>query len=146
MNDIHPNPHSKTLPAVHATEQSRSRWISTLLWSTCLSNVVLTVPLLWKAYQFSSHLPGTQQDADFWFLVQSCASQLIGLILSGMGLWRQAPTMVWSWLPPTIAAGISNVIAIPLYLVIATEWSSFAVVVAGSIQTFLVLQLAIVGD
>ena len=117
-----------------------------ILWATFTSNVCLTIPFLWKAYQFSSHTPGTRQDADFWFLIQSCASQLIGLFISAMGMWRQSSMSSWLWLPPTILAAISNVLAVPLYLFEPTEWSLFCVVVAGAIQSFMVLQLAIAGS
>lgn len=120
--------------------------INTILWATFLSNIVLTIPFLWKAYEFSSHAPGTRSEADFWFLVQGCASQLVGLLISALGLYRKPSVSMWMWLPPILLATSCNIVAIPLYLKAPTEWSSFCVVVAGAIQSFMVLQLAIAGE
>ncbi|KAF8851270.1 hypothetical protein BDZ45DRAFT_767228, partial [Acephala macrosclerotiorum] len=120
--------------------------INTILWATFISNIVLTIPFLWKAYEFSSHSPGTQYDADFWFLVQSCASQLVGLLISALGLYRKSSVSMWMWVLPIVFAAICNIVAMPLYLKVPTEWSSYCVVVAGAIQSFMVLQLAIAGE
>ena len=104
------------------------------------------IPFLWKAYQFLPHKSGTSSDADFWFLVQICVSQFVGLILSAGGLWRQSPGSIQYWLPPTLLAVVCIVLAVPLYLFTPTEWSNFAVIVAGAIQSVLILQLAIAED
>lgn len=124
----------------------RIQSINTILWATFISNIVLTIPFLWKAYEFSSHSPGTQYDADFWFLVQSCASQLVGLLISALGLYRKSSVSMWMWVLPIVFAAICNIVAMPLYLKVPTEWSSYCVVVAGAIQSFMVLQLAIAGE
>ncbi|KAL8660014.1 MAG: hypothetical protein Q9202_006840 [Teloschistes flavicans] len=121
----------------------RLKWLNTVLWATFASNVCLTIPFLWKAYQYSPHTAGTREDSDFWFLVQSSVSQSIGLLISALGLWKLKSTPLWVWLPPTTIAAVCDILAMPLYLFAPTEWSYFCVMVAGAIQSFMVLQLAI---
>ncbi|KAI4199778.1 MAG: hypothetical protein LQ350_004405 [Teloschistes chrysophthalmus] len=123
----------------------RMKWLNTCLWATFSSNICLTIPFLWKAYQFSPHTRGTPQDSDFWFLVQSSVSQSIGLLIAALGLWKLKSTPLWVWLSPTVMAAICNMLTMPLYLFAPTEWSSFCAVVAGAIQSFMILQLAIAG-
>ena len=115
------------------------------MWTTFFGNVAVTIPLFWKAYQFSEHVPGSRLDADFWFLIQSCATQLVSLMVAGVGMWLQQPMSPWAWLPPVVLAAICTVLAVPLYTSVPAEWSALLTVFAGAIQSFLVLQLAIVG-
>lgn len=93
------------------------------------------------AYYYSDHLPGTTKDADFWFLLQGCITQVFTLIISGIPL--KADSRLWKrmWVPPMILALTCTVIAPPLYLTAPTEWSSFVVLIATGIQAFMVLQL-----
>lgn len=125
-------------------ENSRLIWLNTFLWATFASNICLTIPFVLKAYQFSPHTPGTREDPDFWFLAQSSINQSVVLLISALGLWKLKSTHLWVWLPAVMAV-VCNMLAMPMYLFAPTEWSSFCVVVAGAIQSFMVLQLAIAG-
>lgn len=93
------------------------------------------------AYYYSDHLPGTTKDADFWFLLQGCITQVFTLIISGIPLKADSRLRKRIWVPPMILALICTLIAPPLYLTAPTEWSSFVVLIATGIQAFMVLQL-----
>jgi cell division protein FtsW (lipid II flippase) len=121
-------------------EQSQS----TLLWLIFLTTLSNTVTF-GLAYSCSDHRKGTTNDSDFWFLCQQAATQILGLAIMCFPLWSKDGLPRLPWVAPAIAVLVLSLIAVPLYLYAPTEWSSFLILVGGAIQTFLVLQLGLLG-
>ncbi|KAF2456357.1 hypothetical protein BDY21DRAFT_346889 [Lineolata rhizophorae] len=82
-------------------------------------------------YFYSAHEPGTAKDADFWFLIQGCTTQLFSLVVAGLILRQEKRASKLIWGTPTGIALISTILAIPLYLMVPTEWSAFLVMVGA---------------
>lgn len=66
--------------------------------------------------------------------------QLLGLLISALLEWKTGGLPKWRWVLPSAIAACCSIIAIPLYLILPTEWSSFLSLVAGATQSFMVLQ------
>jgi chromate transport protein ChrA len=111
-----------------------------ILWSALFSCAVTSIAFFALGYANSPHLQGTTNDADFWFLIQATIMQLLGLIVSALLERKSGGLPKWRWALPTAIAGACSITAIPLYLVVPTEWSSFLSLVAGATQSFMVLQ------
>jgi hypothetical protein len=111
-----------------------------ILWSTLFGCAVTCTVFFALGYAHSPHLQGTTNDADFWFLIQSTIVQLLGLVVSALIERKSGGLPKWRWALPTAIAGACSIIAIPLYLVVPTEWSSFLSLVAGATQSFMILQ------
>jgi hypothetical protein len=111
-----------------------------ILWIFFGCAVIATV-LFTLGYSHSTHLRGTTSDADFWFLIQATLMQIVGLAISALLEWRRGGLPKWRWCLPTAIAGASSMMAVPLYLVVPKEWSSFLSLVAGATQSFMTLQL-----
>lgn len=96
------------------------------------------------AWTHSNHQVGTAADADFYSLISNVAMQLLGLlammisVISNRHLANE--TWFWTWILASFSAGCAG-IAIPLYLIVPTEWSA-AISFAGAVaQVFVTLQL-----
>ncbi|CAK7229963.1 hypothetical protein SEUCBS140593_007424 [Sporothrix eucalyptigena] len=109
--------------------------------ATTVSNTV-TFAL---SYNYSTHTLGAWHEADFWALVQQAITQLIGLAITIVPLVKNKYAHRWAWQAPSIFVVCLTVVSIPLYVFVPTEWSSLTMLVGGAIQTFLTLQLAILG-
>jgi hypothetical protein len=92
-------------------------------------------------YSRSLHLQGTIDDADFWFLIQATLVQVQGLVVSALLGQKRGRLPRWRWAIPAAVAAVCSVMAIPLYLSVPKEWSSFLSLVAGTTQSFMILQL-----
>src|SRR6202007_2604109 len=97
-------------------------------------------------YRYSEHKPGTTEDADFWFLIQASAIQMLSISMSCIPLYNTSQLPKRVWIPLTIIALLCTLLAIPLYTYLPTEWSNFLSMIGGSIQAFMVLQIALVGE
>ena len=129
---------------------SRSeRKISILMWSTFLVTTILALPLAALGWEYSSHQPGTARDADFWFLTQSCSMALLGLFTMALPIWKGrnlpkvAKTSLWLFMS---FGALSAIVAPIIYLFAPTEWSAFLNIVAGAVQAFATLQIALVAE
>ncbi|ORY15962.1 hypothetical protein BCR34DRAFT_143714 [Clohesyomyces aquaticus] len=111
-----------------------------ILWSTFFGCAVTSTALFALGYAHSPHLQGSTHDADFWFLIQTTTMQLLGLGASALLGWNSGDIPKWRWALPTGIAGACSITAIPIYLVVPTEWSTFLSLVAGGTQSFLLLQ------
>ncbi|KAF1955088.1 hypothetical protein CC80DRAFT_594697 [Byssothecium circinans] len=102
-------------------------------------------PMLAYAWNYSDHGPGSWAEENFFFLLQANVMQTFGLAVTGITLSRSksVPLIAW-WLPSIFAVAMSFASPV-LYCFVSTWWSSFFTVVAGSIQVFLVLQVALYG-
>lgn len=112
-----------------------------ILWLVVVSCAVAPAPLFALAYTRSLHLPGTANDADFWFLVQATLVQVQGLVVSALLERKRGRLPSWRWAIPAAIAGACSIGAIPFYLTVPREWSSFLSLVAGTTQSFMILQL-----
>jgi hypothetical protein len=111
-----------------------------LLCLILFSCIVTSTAMFALGYAHSPHLKGTINDADFWFLIQAAIMQLLGISVSAL-LERESGNLPkWRWVFPTAIAGTFSVIAVPLYLAVPTEWSSFLSLTAGATQSFMILQ------
>lgn len=111
-----------------------------ILWLALFGCAVTSTAFFALGYAHSLHLRGTTKDADFWFLIQATIMQLLGLVVSALLERKSGGLPKWRWVLPTAIAGACSITAIPLYLVVPTEWSSFLSLVAGATQSFMVLQ------
>jgi hypothetical protein len=107
---------------------------------------VAGVPIFALGYRYSEHKPGTTEDADFWFLIQASAIQMLSISMSCIPLYNTSQLPKRVWIPLTIIALLCTLLAIPLYAYLPTEWSNFLSMVGASIQAFMVLQIALVGE
>jgi hypothetical protein len=76
---------------------------------------VAGAPIFALGYRYSEHKPGTTEDADFWFLIQASAIQMLSISMSCIPLYNtlQLPKRVW--IPLTIIALLCTLLAIPLH-------------------------------
>ncbi|KAH6626575.1 hypothetical protein B0J18DRAFT_425155 [Chaetomium sp. MPI-SDFR-AT-0129] len=126
------------------TKPTVNIWMNiSLLWTTFAVTAVSNVVFFALGCIYSPHKPGTPEDADFWFLLQSCVSQFFGLAWLAIPLWHNPHVPRRSWIAMVGVAAVCTVVAAPLYLYVPTEWSTFVASTGGAIQAFLSLQLAI---
>ena len=98
------------------------------------------------AFNYSPHKSGTWHDADFWLQMQNSISQLVTLVIANLSLRKGSMLPRWVMLIPTGVALVCALATVPLYCVVPTEWSAFAMTVASTIQVFMMLQLACIGE
>jgi hypothetical protein len=129
----------------HVTEPDTTAGSKTattfILWLVVFSCAVAPAALFALGYSRSLHLPGTADDADFWFLIQATLVQVQGLVVSALLERKRGRLPRWRWAIPAVIAAICSIMAIPLYLSVPKEWSSFLSLVAGITQSFMILQL-----
>jgi hypothetical protein len=128
-----------------ATEPDTTAWSKItnvfILWLVVLSCAVAPVALFALGYSRSLHLQGTANDADFWFLIQATLVQVQGLVVSALLERKRGRLPRWRWAIPAAIAAACSIGAIPLYLTVPKEWSSFLSLVAGTTQSSMMLQL-----
>jgi hypothetical protein len=119
------------------------------MWLTFIASVIVTLPTCAIAVRSSPHTSGTAQDAGFWFLMQGSSMQLLGLLTTGIPMWRgkELSGHSWYWTWGFMGLAIGCVIAAPIsYCKVPIEWSSLLSVMAGIVQAFVVLQITIMAD
>ena len=131
-----------------SSSQTQSK-IAIMMWSTFIVTNILTLPTVALGWQYSIHTTGTTRDSDFWFLLQSCGMALLNLFTvalpmrKGTNLPKASSTILWIFM----AAGAVSAIAAPVfYLYLPTQWSSFLNIIAGAIQAFATLQIALTAE
>jgi hypothetical protein len=122
--------------------QSTTR-ISLILWITFFSTVVCGGPMLAYAWNFSDHQPGSWAEEDFFFLLQGSIMQVFGLVVTVISLVRNKGVPVAAWALPSVLTLVLTFVSPLLYCFVLKWWSSFCTLIAASIQSFLVLQLAL---
>ena len=119
------------------------------MWSTFIVTNIFTLPTVALGWQYSIHKTGTTKDSDFWFLLQSCGMALLSLSTMALPMWKgtnlpkASSTVLWIFMA---AGAISAIAALVFYLYLLTEWSSFLNIVAGAIQAFATLQIALAAE
>lgn len=111
-----------------------------ILWSTIFGCIVASTASFALGFTYSPHLRGSTSDADFWFLIQSGITQIVGLVVSGLLEYQRGDLPHWRWALPTGIAALCALIAVPLYVLAPTEWSTFLSQVASATQSFMVCQ------
>jgi hypothetical protein len=111
-----------------------------ILWLVFFSCAVAPIPLFSFGYVRSLHLQGTANDADFWFLILATLTQVQGLLVSALLEWERGRLPKWRWAVPAAIAGACSIVAIPIYLTVPKEWSSFLSLIAGTTQSFMISQ------
>jgi hypothetical protein len=126
----------------------RLKRISSSLWLSLLAFLV-TIPTTALAWQYSMHKPGTPKDADFWFQIQNSCMSILNFAILAIPIWRSealpARMSFWIWgllISASLCVGVAPVV----YLFGPTEWSSLMSIVAGIVQAFVTLQIALVAD
>jgi drug/metabolite transporter (DMT)-like permease len=97
----------------------------------------------------SPHVPGTKDDADFYFLIQTSLMQLLGLLTLTLPLLVRLrhPSQPWYWTWFFVGASFAcSVAATVLYLYIPTEWSFTVSFLASAAQVFVILQTVFLVD
>ncbi|KAL2058591.1 hypothetical protein ABVK25_001319 [Lepraria finkii] len=122
--------------------------ISSSLWLSLLVFLV-SIPTVALAWQYSTHESGTPHDADFWFQIQNSCMTILNFAILAIPIWRSKALpekmSFWIWVL-LIGASLCVGVAPVIYLFGPTEWSSFMSIVAGIVQAFLTLQIALVAD
>ena len=96
------------------------------------------------AWAHSSHEVGTIDDADFYQLVSASAIQLLSILTLMEPTLSNVQLKVQAWFWTRILAGASTtcaLTAIPLYLLVPTEWSAAVSFGGGVAQALVTLQL-----
>lgn len=112
-----------------------------ILWLVVSGSAIAPVALFAVGYSRSLRLRGSTNDADFWFLIQATLMQVQGLVVSALLERKRGHLPKWRWAFPAVIAAACSIAAIPLYLTVPKEWSAFSSLVAGSTQSFMMLQL-----
>ncbi|KAB8360836.1 hypothetical protein FH972_024570 [Carpinus fangiana] len=123
--------------------------VSTIMWLNFTSTTVCTLPAVAVGWQHSEHLAGTVKDADFWFLLQSCIMQVSNTLTVAVLLQNDHNLLgVQRWYTAGAMSGvvICSPASLIAYCFLTTEWSALLNVLAGSIQAFVTLQLALMID
>ena len=118
-------------------------WIqdrTTRLWWMLFIGGAISLISSAVGFAYSRPSKGNTKDAEFWFLVQSTTMQLLGLGIAALLEWREDAMPKHRWAVPAAIACFLAVLAIPLYLMLPTKWSSLSCVVASGLQPFLMLQ------
>ncbi|KAF2452282.1 hypothetical protein BDY21DRAFT_175893 [Lineolata rhizophorae] len=108
-----------------------------------LFTVILAAVPGYKAWQHPPPKPGSTRDADFWFLVQGCTMQLIGLftIILPIALGPRMLLRQWFWTWLLVGVNfIYSVAPIPVYLHFPTEWAATIAFLGSAAQAFVTLQ------
>lgn len=119
------------------------------MWLTFLASVGCTIPLTCLGWYCSDRKPGTPQDADFWFLIQTCVMQILGLFTVAIPIWRgKTPTKLagfFTW--TSIGIGVLFSSCAPyLYTKIPTPWAVSLTVLSGAVQAVVTLQVALAAE
>ncbi|KAL8712293.1 MAG: hypothetical protein Q9220_003444 [cf. Caloplaca sp. 1 TL-2023] len=130
--------------AQHPSDALPMQFIEFIYWCTIAASLMVSIPLLYKAYEHSPHRPGSTRDADFWLLVQNSVMQCLNLMTAGLltikdrslqRAFRQAMLGVQ-------LLGISCIIsAVVLYTQVPTEWSAMLACVAPALEAFWLVHL-----
>jgi hypothetical protein len=126
-----------------ADDSKSTARISLILWITSFSTVVCGGPMLAYAWNFSDHQPGSWVEEDFFFLLQGSIMQVFGLAVTVISLAKNKSVPVAAWAVPSVLTLVLTFVSPLLYCFVPKWWSSFCTLVAASIQSFLVLQLAL---
>ncbi|KAH7416910.1 hypothetical protein BKA64DRAFT_656489 [Cadophora sp. MPI-SDFR-AT-0126] len=116
-----------------------------ILWLTYFCCAITSVGFYALGYSHSLHIAGSTNDPDFWFLMQGCVSQLLGLAASALLEWKSGGYQKWRWRLPMGIAVLCSVLATPLYVLVPTEWSSFLTFITSTTQSFILLQHFLTG-
>ncbi|KAI9730995.1 MAG: hypothetical protein M1834_005456 [Cirrosporium novae-zelandiae] len=120
-------------------------WATTLTALTVITSFACTVPFF-LGWQYSGHAPGTNKEANFWFLVQSFMMQALALGTMTLPIWQGANPhgqdrfWIWAWV---IAAAVCTGLELPLYLYTPTEYSSLAAFAAAIAQAFVAIHVSL---
>ena len=108
-----------------------------------------TIPTVALGWRYSPYKHGTTQDADFWFLTQTSCITILSLATISIPICGNkilpTSTRCWIWVL-SISASLCAVLAPLVYVFGLTEWSQFMSIVAGIVQAFLTLHIALVAD
>jgi hypothetical protein len=111
--------------------------------------VLVSAILVYKAWEYSPHEPGTVKDADFWFLLQGSSMQLLGIAAIIFSLTQSStlPKQPRTWtLTFVVTSSGSTVAPILLYLYAPTEWSSMLAFAGSAMQALVILQMVFSSD
>lgn len=134
---------------IHYQQPKPQSTLIAMMWGTFLVIFVITFPTLALGWMHSPHQPGTKNDADFWFLIQSSSMAVLSIFMMALPIWngnnlqRASKTSLWLFM---IVGIIAALIAPVMYLYVPTEWSAFLSILAGTVQTFATLQLALTAE
>ncbi|KAI1662796.1 hypothetical protein F4813DRAFT_341969 [Daldinia decipiens] len=138
-------PESRPVPEIHR-ESPLTFQMSTLIFIVFIVVAISIIPMA-IAWSKSTNTPGSTGDSDFWVQVQNAILQVLGLsttmlvahqrLLNDKTAWNYACYF-------TIAGVICSILAIPVYLLVPTIWSSFSSFLSTIMQSGATLQLALI--
>ncbi|KIW19636.1 hypothetical protein PV08_00210 [Exophiala spinifera] len=129
-------------PSTSSVQSSPANWNPTITALISLITLVSMVPGL-IGWQYSSHTRGTVKDANFWFLVQSCLVQILGVVITVFALFSspRLPKQPWNWAWAFVVTSIGLTAgSVPAYLYAPTEWSTLMAFLGSTAQMCVVLQ------
>ena len=141
--DIEPNFRDDDPGHTAIAYESTSGMFPTLAFLVPIVSVFSCVPAALVWYH-SPHQVGALQDADFYQMLTNTTMQLRSVVTVVVPTLYNNRLIKQAWFCTWILAACSTfcaIVAVPLYLVVPTEWS-FTVSFAGSVaQAFVTLQL-----
>ncbi|PMD45539.1 hypothetical protein L207DRAFT_257321 [Hyaloscypha variabilis F] len=123
----------------------KTQWIP-VVYLLNFVNLLVAIPFTALAFRAASNLPGTTNDEDFWFLLQSISTQVLGLLTVVLSLRNsnELSSRTWFWICSLMGlALLCSLASAPLYLVLPTQWSSVCGIFSNAVQAFALLQLGI---
>ena len=119
---------------------------SFMMWATVIFSSIGSLPTFALGLKYSKPDPGKSDEADFWFLLQTCSTSLLSLLTLAISLQQNnilcGSNKIAAW--GSIIVATSCVIAAPiLYLSTPTAWGILMIIIAGIFQAWLVVHIAI---
>ncbi|XXH03739.1 hypothetical protein Hte_010145 [Hypoxylon texense] len=90
---------------------------------------------------------GSVEDSDFWMLIPNAMCQILSLLTSVYMIGHRTPEDSTAWKCALLFTGVGiicSIISIPLYLLVATMWSSTISFCAATAQFGAMLEIAII--
>ncbi|XDG04432.1 hypothetical protein ABKA04_004047 [Annulohypoxylon sp. FPYF3050] len=117
----------------------------------CCASIYMTLSTIPAGIALTkgTHAPGSSNDPDFWWLVQSVAMQLLGLVLAVCNVPRKPTEKSAAWMSALCLTGFGILCAsasIPAYLFLSTSWSSLMSSGATMSQIIVMLELTLMAE
>ncbi|KAI2777451.1 hypothetical protein F4815DRAFT_448375 [Daldinia loculata] len=138
-------PEPRSVPEIHQ-ESPPTFQMSTLIFIVFTVVAISFIPV-GMAWSRSTNTPGSTGDSDFWVQIQNTILQLLGLSTAMLVAHQRLFNDNTAWKYAcyfTIAGVICAVLAVPVYLLVPTIWSSFSSFLASIMQVGATIQLALI--
>ncbi|KAI9894590.1 MAG: hypothetical protein M1814_001945 [Vezdaea aestivalis] len=114
-----------------------------IYWFT-ISVALAAIIFMMLAYHYSTHLPGTTKESDFWFLLQNSSILFLNIETMVSAIFNDATIPArnrWGLNVALLVASVLVILACTLYAFIPKEWSGVSTGIAAIIQGFVLVQI-----